>query len=466
MSEVARDRLETLLRREFPGMTRLLSLERLSGGASQETYRLRIETGTTTRHLCLRRATGGHLDAEDDRRPGLEVEACLMRAARSAGVPEPEVHYVLDPEDGLGEGFVMEWLEGETLGHRIVTSPELEQARSRFTHECGTLLARIHRIDLDASGLSGRLETLSPADFVKHVWERYREFQIPQPMIDFTARWLLQNLPKKHSMCLVHNDFRNGNLMLNEAGIRAVLDWETAHIGDPVRDLGWLCTPSWRFGGKYPVGGIGTREELLAAYAAESGQTIAPEHLKFWEVFGSFWWAVGCLGMAEHYRTGPDQTVERPAIGRRSSECQADCVNHLIPGPVTLLAPASASSGLDMPESHELLQSVHDFLRQDVMAETQGRTRFLSRVASNSLAILMRESQFLAAHRHEEHMRLRALLAREAPLLDLRTSLCEALRDGRMPLDEPGLAEHLRQTTMNQLRMDQPKYPALQAHSG
>ena len=461
LSEVPKEPLEKLLLREFPDVTRLLSLERLSGGASQETYRLIVRAGTEEKHLCLRRAPGGVLENDDERRPGLDVEAALMQAAHRAGVPEPEIHYVLTPEDGLGEGFIMAWLEGESLGRRIVTSPELDAARSGFARECGALLAKIHSINLTDSGLDQRLFRISPREFVDQTWERYRLLDVPQPMIDFTARWLLQNLPENHSMCLVHNDFRNGNLMVNEAGISAVLDWETAHIGDPLRDLGWLLNPSWRFGGTLEVGGIGTREELLAAYAEESGVQVHSSHLKFWEVFGSFWWSIGCLGMAQHYRTGPDQTVERPAIGRRTSECQADCVNQLIPGDFNLLEAATPDSGLDMPESSELLASVHDFLRQDVMNLTQGRLRFLSLVASNSLAILMRESGLLDQHHHEEQARLQTLLKQTASLVELRKLLCEALRDGTMPLDQPGLAAHLRQSVMNQLQIDQPKYPAL-----
>ena len=462
MPELSQQPLEALLKREFPLVERLVSVERLSGGASQETYRLVVKKGEGEHALCLRRAPGGVVDEDGGRRPGLAVEAALMRAARDAGVPEPEVHYVLAASDGLGEGFIMQWLDGETLGRRIVASDEFASQRKQLVRECGAILARIHSIDLCATGLHRELSHRSPDEFVRETYERYRALGFAQPMIDYTARWLRENLPVKHRSTLVHNDFRIGNLMFDERGICAVLDWEIAHIGDPVRDLGWLCTRSWRFGGAAPVGGVGTREALLAAYADESGHPTTPGHLKFWEVFGSFWWAIGCLGMAEHYRTGPDKTVERPAIGRRTSECQADCVNLLFPGSFDPIEPSATHAELDMPESTELLASVHDFLRADVMKETTGRTRFLSLVASNSLAILLRESSLLAEHRSEEHARLKALLGEKRSIAELRANLCEALRNGAMPLDEPGITSHLRQTVMNQLRIDQPKYPALQ----
>ena len=112
-----------------------------------------------------------------------------------------------------------------------------------------------------------------------------------------------------------------------------MLDWELAHIGDPMRDLGWLCTRSWRFGvADKPVGGFGDYDDLFAGYDVRAGHKVDRDAVRFWEVFGSFWWAVGCLSMAQSLRDGKETSLERPVIGRRRSECQIDCVNLLIPG--------------------------------------------------------------------------------------------------------------------------------------
>jgi hypothetical protein len=281
-------------------------------------------------------------------------------------------------------------------------------------------------------------------------------------MIDYSARWLLEHLPPARPPALVHNDFRNGNLMIGPAGVVAVLDWEIAHVGDPLRDLGWLCTHSWRFGRPdLPVGGFGRLEDLLAGYASVSGKAVDPEHVRFWIVYGSFSWAVGCLTMAEHYRTGPDRTVERPAIGRRSSECQADCANLLLPGPVELVAAEPPREAGQMPRIEELLVSVRDHLRGEVMAASRGRAQFLARVAANSLDIALRDQALGTAQRERELARLRTLLGRTGELEALRWQLVNGLRDGSLALDRPGLGEHLRQTVLNQLAIDQPSYPAL-----
>lgn len=452
-------KLSAVVRRRIPGCRGLAAAERLSGGASQETYRLTLTTDDGERKACLRRAPGGAPRPEGAVNPGLPVEARLMQVAREAGVPEPEVYYVLQPEDGLGEGFLMEWLEGETLGARIARSPELAGLRENLAYQCGQVLARIHSIDLDATGLRDKLVTHTPEQFVRQMWERYQLLETPQPMIDYAARWLLEHLPENPRTTLVHNDFRNGNFMVDRNGIIAVLDWEVAHIGDPMRDLGWICTNSWRFGvTEKPVGGFGEYEDLFAGYESVSGEPVDPQHVKFWEVFGSYWWAIGCLGMAEHYRTGPDKTVERPAIGRRSSECQVDCVNLLIPGPIEQVAPLDLTRSDDMPRIDELLVSVRDFLHQDVMAATTGRTNFLARVAGNSVDIVLRELALGEPARAAEHRRLRELLNADGSLSELRWKLTRALRDGSLPLDTPGLAEHLRSTVVNQIAIDQPKY--------
>lgn len=454
-------RLEDVLNRRIDGCRGLVSCERLSGGASQETFRIVIRTEAGERKLAMRRAPGDTAP-KHGAYPGLATEAMLMRTARAAGVPEPEVDWVLTPEDGLGDGFIMEWLDGETLGARIVRDAALDAIRPRLAEQCGEILARIHAIDLEATGLAARLSQVSPEQHVRQTWGRYQALGTPQPMIDFTARWLLEHLPQTFAPALVHGDFRNGNIMVSADGVMAVLDWEIAHIGDPMRDLGWLCTNSWRFGrSDLPVGGFGGYADLFRGYQRVSGRTVDPTHVRFWEIFGSFWWACSSLTMAEQNRTGPDRTVERPAIGRRSSECQVDCVNLLIPGPVELLTPRTPMSSLDAPRIDELVASVRDYLRDDVMKVTRDRTQFLARVAGNSLDIVLRDLAVGDRHRGRQVERLQALLGENGDLETLRRSLAQRLRDDRIALDHEGLADYLREAVVNQIAIDQPNYSGL-----
>ncbi len=454
------EKVAKVLGRRVPGFRSLGPVERLTGGASQETYCVVVKTDAGDRRLAMRRAPGGTKEPTAHGGPGLRAEAKLFQAARDAGVPEPEIVHVFEDRDGLGEGFLMEWLDGETLGPRIVRGEEFAAIRPRLARQCGEILARIHSIDIRITGLDQLLRHEDTDAFVRSMWKQYQAYETPQPMIDYAARWLLENLPPPTEPRLVHNDFRNGNLMMSPtAGVVAVLDWEVAHIGDPTRDLGWLCTNSWRFGETHlPVGGFGEIEDLLAGYEAVFGRRVDSAHLKFWIVFGSFWWAVGCLTMTSVYRSGLDRSAERAAIGRRTSECQIDCVNLLIPGPVETPRGEASLSALLMPRTDELVTSVRDFLRDEVMPATRGRTSFLARVASNSLDIVLRELELGPAHRAGERDRLERILGHAGELEALRWELVRALREGSMPLDRPGLPEHLRTTVVTQVAIDQPRY--------
>jgi aminoglycoside phosphotransferase (APT) family kinase protein len=451
-------KLDKVYQAHFPDVLRVNACERLSGGASQETYRIAVQTEAGEAIHAMRRSPGGMIVEDVVGHPGLATEARLMQVAREAGVPEPEVFHVLSTDDDLGDGFIMEWIEGEALGARINRSEAYTDLRPKLAFACGEIMARIHSIDLDSSGLRDRLDGVSPEQFVRQTWERYQALETPQPMIDYAAIWLLENLPKDFTPSLVHNDFRNGNFMVSPEKIVAVLDWELAHIGDPMRDLGWICVNSWRFGNTDPVGGFGQYEDLFRGYESVSGRPVDPHAVKFWEVFGSFWWSVGCLGMAEHFRNGPDKTVERPAIGRRSSECQVDCVNLLIPGPVDLIQIDEKTDDVDMPRADELIVSVRDFLRQDVMSETSGRTNFMARVASNSLDIVLREWQLGERAKQQELEGLQSLLSEGGDLSSLRWKLVKQLRSGERSLADEPLKAHLRNAVVNQIAIDQPKY--------
>jgi len=444
--------------RTFPG-AQLIDVQQLTAGASQQTFRLSV------RHregyeadYALRRAQPG-LERSSYGQVTPSVEAELLELASSAHVPVPNVIESLHPSDGLGDGYLMEWLQGETMGQRIVKLPELESARENLAFECGQALARIHAIEVP-NQLQEVLHSVSPQELVRETWEAYITLETPQPMIDFTAQWLLSNLPPESKSVLVHGDFRNGNLMVSEQGISAVLDWELCHLGDPMRDLGWLCVNSWRFGRRdLPVGGFGAVDDLVAGYEAASGSDVNRDALHFWEVFGSFWWSVTTLGMAQTWRTGETPSVERPVIGRRSSEAQMDCVNLLIPGDIDFGRLKREETNLPTPV--ELLSSVRTHLKTSVLERLNGADKFLLRVAMNSLAIAERELQLTPILEAEELIRLVALVG-EGELAELRWKLVHALRSGVF-CDAPTLHQHLRLSVAGRLAVDQPTYSALTA---
>jgi len=316
--------LNALAARLAPGGA-MANLRRLTAGATQEVWRFELVAGGETTPLILRRAPGGTRVSETA--VGLETEAALVVAAAAAGVPAPPVRHVLTPEDGLGHGFIMGFVEGETLGGRIVRSEDLAGARTFLARQCGEVLARIHTMNPDDFP---RLRRSTPAELVEQYRATYRASGWPRPVFDLAFRWLDDHCPPPpDQMKLVHGDYRNGNLMIGPDGLRAVLDWEIAHVGDPMEDLGWICTNAWRFGVvDKPVGGFGEREDLWAGYEAAGGAPVKRDHALFWEVFGSMRWGVMCGSMAAAFR-GADPSVERAVIARRTSENEIDLLRLL-----------------------------------------------------------------------------------------------------------------------------------------
>ncbi len=275
------DALLAAVRRHMGPDAEIEGLHRLSGGASQETWSFDLARADSRDPCILRRRPHGNAEGGQTQALTLEAECRMLAVAAEQSVPVPAVRFVLDESDALGSGYVMERLEGETIPRKLLRDERFERARPRLARQCGEILARLHAGD--------------PARATE---------------------------PSK--LAVVHGDFRNGNLLVDEEGVRGVLDWELCHVGDPMEDLGWICVPSWRFGEiDRPVGGFGPREELFAGYQAAGG-VVDPARVRFWEVLGTLKWGIMCMTMVAIFRSGADPSVERAAIGRRSSETEID----------------------------------------------------------------------------------------------------------------------------------------------
>jgi aminoglycoside phosphotransferase (APT) family kinase protein len=312
----------------YAGATGVVHAVRLSGGASQETWSFDIVHPGGNIGAILRRAPQGY-GAAPARAAGLNAEATLMQLAYDAGVPSPRVLHVLQPADELGTGFVMARVEGETIPRKILRDAEFAQARPKLARQLGDVLAGIHGLNL---AKLPELRGMTAAKEIAELERDYRSFDWPRPVFELALRWLRDRDPgPSDQVTLVHGDFRHGNLIIGPDGVRAVLDWELAHTGDPMEDLGWICVNSWRFGEiDKPVGGFGTREELFAGYEAAGGRAD-PARVTFWEVMGTLRWGVMCCGMMQRFRQGPEHSVERAMIGRRSSETEIDLLRLLAP---------------------------------------------------------------------------------------------------------------------------------------
>jgi aminoglycoside phosphotransferase (APT) family kinase protein len=311
----------------LPGASGVAGLAKLSGGASQETWSFDIVHPDGDLGAILRRSPKGY-GAAPGRAAGLAAEASLMQLAHDAGLPSPRVLRVLEPDDGLGCGFIMQRIEGETIARKILRDAAFAPARPLLARQLGKVAAGIHALP---RARLPRLREVTAASEIDDLDREIRGFGWPRPVFELALRWLRARDPGPCEMTLVHGDFRHGNLVIGPDGLRAVLDWELAHLGDPMEDLGWVCVNSWRFGEiDRPVGGFGTREELFAGYEA-AGRRVDPERVRFWEVMGTLRWGVMCCGMMARFRLGPDHSMERAMIGRRASETEIDLLRLLAP---------------------------------------------------------------------------------------------------------------------------------------
>ena len=302
-------------------------LGRLSGGANMETWCFNWLQGSNSIPLILRRLPGATPGSEEEQpfvgSIGLPTEAALLDVAGRHGVNVPKVLLVLEQKHQLGTGYIMTRERGEALPFRILGEDRYATARDKLAYQCGAMLGRIHKIPINE--LPAGLPDLSPQEDFDRLQALLDEYGNSSAVHQLALNWLRQNTPAHSSRTLVHGDFRNGNLLVDDEGLVAVLDWELARIGNPVQDLGYICANVWRFG-RYqkPVGGFGEYRELLDGYSNVTGDAPSLQEIHYWEVYTALGWGVVCLTMIEMYRSGQDQSLERAAVGRRMSESEID----------------------------------------------------------------------------------------------------------------------------------------------
>ncbi|MBB6374474.1 aminoglycoside phosphotransferase (APT) family kinase protein [Pseudonocardia eucalypti] len=446
--------VEAVLARTWGHPVTVREARQLAGGASREIWSFLVE-GDGARRLVMRRDPEGAFHPMD-----IDREAGVLVAAHEAGVPVPRPHAFGDGGDEVGRSYVlMDHVDGETIPRRLLRDPEYASARASLAAELGRVLARIHAIPLE------KLPDLGDAvDPLDELVAMHEEFGEPRPALEVAFRWLAENRPPAAGPALVHGDFRNGNLMVGPEGLRAVLDWERAKVGDPVEDLGWLCVKAWRFGAPAAVGGFGDRGALLDGYAEVAGWRPSDEALRWWEVFGTANWAVICRRQAERHLSGAERSVEMAVLGRRVCESEHDVLLALglteagpVDDPLESVEPAPADPH-DPPSVDGLLAATADFLRAELVdgpaAGADQRVRFHARVAANALAIARRELRVGGAQRAAHAERLAALgCASDAELV-------AAIRSGSLDGRWPEVLDAVRALTIAKVTVANPRYLA------
>lgn len=416
----------------------LTGLARLSGGANMESWAF----DWAGRSYVLRRAPSA--DYMAGRPYGHADEAALVMAAHAAGVKAPEVVGVLADGDGIGTGYVMRRVIAEVNPAKILAGPA-----PSLLADLGRELAHIHAVPRET--IPAAIPLMDTAAALAELKARFLSYGGDRPAIALAIKWCEDHLPEPAAPVLVHGDYRMGNVMADANGLAVVLDWELAHLGDAHEDLAFGCMTVWRFGQlDKPAFGVGGLADYFAAYEAAGGAKVDPTRFRFWLVYRTLWWALGCLQMGQAWRNGADTTVERVVVGRRTAEqeldllalleCEAPEAERTRPLPPS---PPAVTAPVGEPTNREIVQAVRDWLDEAVKPGTEGHAKFEVVVAMNALGIVMRDLD--AGVRAEDE------------------ALSDALMTGRATLAEPGLLAKLRRAALDKCAIDSPKYPALGA---
>ncbi len=409
-------------------------LRRLSGGANMESWLF----ACAGRRFVLRRAPSAQWLA--GRSLTMADEARLIRLARAGGVPAPDVVVELCPDDALGIGFVMACLEGTADPEAVLASPPALAA------EIAAAMAKIHALD---AAQAEHLPVLDAATGIARLCDQFAAAGGDRPIIALGLAWLCANCPPKVPLCVVHGDLRIGNVMVDQGHLTGVLDWELAHLGDGHEDLAYGCMTVWRFG-RLDKQGLGLTDlaDLVHAYRRAGGERFDPARFRFWLIYRTVWWALGCLGMGKAWRSGADRSLERVVVARRAAEQELDLLLLLEDDApeaerarVLPPAPAASPQPAGEPDAGEILTAISEWLAATVKPRLDGRERWELAVAQNALGIVRRE-----------------LAGRAAPCDRV---MAQAILDGTAGLATPGLLADLKRRALTTLASDMPKYPAL-----
>lgn len=325
MDEARRQALSAWLSKAAGEPVEIGAASLLSGGAIQQNWAVSVTRGGVAEEWVLRTDNAAVLAVSLPR----TAEFALLHAAFAAGVTVPEPLFCCDDVSVIGAPFfVMRRVNGIATGFRLAKQAAAMGGDAALVRKAGQELARIHSIAPPREDLAflGAPPADAGAAFVAAMRGRLDAAGTPRPVLEWGLSALERHPLPPLPPVLCHNDFRTGNLMVQDHTITAVLDWEFAAWGDPHADLGWFCAPCWRFGNlALEAGGLGSRAALLEGY----GPAADPSRLPFWELAASLRWAVIAADQGARHLSGQERGLELALTAHIIPELELDIISQV-----------------------------------------------------------------------------------------------------------------------------------------
>ncbi len=293
-------RLQYYLRQKWPDRENLqvVSLQQVPGGASRETFRITI-TYVRSEKENLHEISQGLILRRDPQTSLIDTERALefntYAAVHGRGIPVPEPVLLEEDPSHLGNAFSLmaEIPDCATTPARFAES-DFAPLRSTTGKQKWEILGKLASLDPEQLGVTTFMPNSEPqacASEQLEYWANVIEQDAlhPQPIAQAAIRWLRGHLPAPpRKLVLVHGDYRSGNFLYDTLGnIRGILDWEMAHLGDPLEDLAWSLDPLWGWPNTHLAGGLLSREDAIRIWQDTSGFVVDPEAFHWWQIFAS-----------------------------------------------------------------------------------------------------------------------------------------------------------------------------------
>ena len=304
-------------------------LEPVTAGARRINVLFTATIDGRERGLCITQ-----LPNESDVFRSIPDEVQWLDLAAKAGMNVAKVLTHSDDSSILGGPFfISDQIAGETIPKRVISLCAGEPGLgAKVAFELGESLAKLHGRSIDEVPAEVERPGGTAVDAaLAWIDENMAELLQRSPAFELATRWLTNNQPPPAPLTPVHGDTRNGNIIVNTDGLGAILDWETAHIGEPFEDLAWLAQRMWRArNDAFEIGGFAHRSDLRAGYEAGGGEW-SDERFHWWKVFRCVWWGLGLANQASKHLDDSFRSIIMAASGRRVAELEWDALSLIRP---------------------------------------------------------------------------------------------------------------------------------------